>query len=168
MQKLINYCEKGLTWLAMVSAAGLTCLTSADAMGRYFLNRPITGAYEVTESYLMVVTVYLGLCYAYREGAYIRVSFFADRLPLRLKLPLKYFVQMFSILIGIILLIGGVWQAYRSIVSGVILGFLRLPAWPPYVIVCVGLFFMNFVMVLDLWGIKSRLSGLFKDQSSET
>jgi TRAP-type C4-dicarboxylate transport system permease small subunit len=167
MQKLINSYEKGLTYLSIGCTAAITCLTTADAMGRYLINRPILGAYEVTEGYLMATVVFLGLCYAYREGAYIRVSFFVDRLPSQVNIVLNYFVQIFTILLGLILLIGAVWQAYRSIVGGVVLGFLRIPSWPPYVIVCIGLLSMNFVMVLDLWKIRSGRSGLFKGQSSE-
>lgn len=167
MRKLINSYENGLTYLSIGCTAAITCLTTADAMGRYLINRPITGAYEITESYFMVAVVFLGLCYAYREGAYIRVTFFVGRLPSQVNIVLNYFVQVFSILLGIILLIGAVWQAYCSIVSGVVLGFLRIPAWPPYVIVCIGFFSMTLVMVLDLWKIRSGRSGLFKGQPSE-
>lgn len=167
MRNFLNSYEKVLTYLAMGCTAMITCLTTADAMGRYLINRPIMGAYEITQSYFMVATVFLGLCYAYREGAYIRVSFFVDHLPSQVNIVLNYFVQIFTILLGLILLIGAVWQAYRSIVGGVVLGFLRIPAWPPYVILCIGFFSMNLVMVLDLWKIRSGLSGLFKGQSSE-
>ena len=45
------------------------------------LNRPIIGAYEITEKYLMVASIFLGLSYAYRGGIFIRVTFLVDRLP---------------------------------------------------------------------------------------
>ena len=38
----------------------MMCLTCADVVGRYFLNRPITGAFEVTEL-LLAALIFLGL-----------------------------------------------------------------------------------------------------------
>lgn len=52
----------------MACAVMIGGLTTADVFGRYFFNRPITGTYEITESYLMVSLVFFGLCTAYREG----------------------------------------------------------------------------------------------------
>ena len=60
-------------------------LTSADALCRYLLNSPILGAYEITEKYLIVAMVFLGLSYAYRGGVFIRVTFLVDRLPPRVR-----------------------------------------------------------------------------------
>ena len=56
-------------------------LTSADALCRYLLNSPILGAYEITEKYLIVAMIFLGLSYAYRGGVFIRVTFLVDRMP---------------------------------------------------------------------------------------
>ncbi len=58
----------------------MMCLTSADALSRYLLNSPIIGAYEITEKFLMVAAIFLGLSYAYRGGVFIRVTFLVDRL----------------------------------------------------------------------------------------
>jgi TRAP-type C4-dicarboxylate transport system permease small subunit len=168
MGKLLISYEKGLTYLAMVCTAAITVLTTVDATGRYFFNRPIAGAYEFTESYLMVSLVFLGLCCTYRGGGLIRVNFFIDRMPLWVKMPLNYFVQVFSMLLGIFFLIATVWQGIRSILSGVTLGFFHIPAWPPYMIVCIGVFSMTLAMVLDLWKIRSGQSCLLKGLSSET
>jgi TRAP-type C4-dicarboxylate transport system permease small subunit len=168
MYKLLKNYEKGLTSLSLVCAVLIGGLTAGDVLGRYFINRPIQGAYEITESYLMVSLVFLGLCTTYREGGLIRVEFFIRRMPLWLRMPLDYFVQVFSILLEIFFLIAVIWQAYCSIVSGVVLGFLRIPAWPPYIIVCIGVLSITLVTVLDLWKIKSGQSGLLKGLSSET
>ena len=56
-------------------------LTSADALCRYLLNSAILGAYEITEKYLIVAMIFLGLSFAYRGGVFIRVTFLIDRLP---------------------------------------------------------------------------------------
>jgi TRAP-type C4-dicarboxylate transport system permease small subunit len=168
MRKLLKSYENGLSYLSMACAVLIGGLTTADVFGRYFFNRPITGTYEITESYLMVSLVFFGLCTAYREGGLIRVEFFINRMPLWLRMPLDYFVQVFSILLDIFFLIAVIWQGYRSIVSGVVLSFLRIPAWPPYIIVCIGVFSLTLLTVLDLWKVRSGQSDLMKGMSSET
>jgi TRAP-type C4-dicarboxylate transport system permease small subunit len=157
-----------LIYLATVSTFVMMCLTTSDAVGRYVFNRPISGVYEITESYLAVATVFLGICYAYRGGAYIRVSFFVDRMPRKVKVALNYFVQVFSILLSVFFLIASALQAYRKFASGITLSFLRFPIWPAYVIVCMGFFFTTLLMMLDLWRIKTGESDLFKEESPTT
>ena len=58
----------------------MMCLTSADALSRYAFNSPILGAFEITEKYLMVAAIFMGLSYGYRGGLFIRVTFLVDRL----------------------------------------------------------------------------------------
>jgi TRAP-type C4-dicarboxylate transport system permease small subunit len=165
MRKLLDRSENVLTNLAAVSTFIMMCLTTIDAVGRYIFNRPISGAYEITERYLAVATVFLGICYAYRGGAYIRVSFFVDRMPPTVKLALNYFVQVFSILLSLAFLIATAYQAYRKFSSGITLGFLPFPIWPAYGLVSVGFFFTTLLMILDLWRIKKGESDLFKEES---
>ena len=74
----------------------MMCLTTADALSRYLFNRPITGAYEITEKYLMVATIFLGVCYAYRGGVFIRVTFLVDHLPRAVKLLAHYLAHLLS------------------------------------------------------------------------
>jgi len=78
-------CEQVLVYAGVAAMLAMMCLTSADALSRYLLNRPILGAYEFTEKYLMVASIFLGLSYAYRGGMFIRVTFLIDRLPAALK-----------------------------------------------------------------------------------
>ena len=62
--RALHYGELVLVYAGVVAAFLMMCLTSADAICRYLLNSPILGAYEITEKYLMVATVFLGLSYA--------------------------------------------------------------------------------------------------------
>ena len=80
IEKWLWRCELVLVYASVLAALAMMCLTSADALSRYLLNRPIIGAYEITEKYLMVATIFLGLSFAYRGGVFIRVTFLVDRL----------------------------------------------------------------------------------------
>ena len=166
--KLLNAIEKMFTFLAMIFAFIMVCLTAADAMGRYFLNKPISGVYEITENYLMIFAIYFALAYAYHEGANIRITFFVSRLPSQAKLVINYFVQIFSILFILFLLVSATRMnlgRLRDIVE--LTKTLRIPLWPAYLIISVGLLFMSLLVFLDLRQVKRGKSSLFKEESSE-
>ena len=101
MEKIMIRCEKILTYIAVLSIFVMMLLTSADAIGRYLFNSPIAGAYEVTEKYLMLIAVYLGASFTYREGSNIRIGLVIDRLPRQVRMGLNLFAQVFSICYGI-------------------------------------------------------------------
>ena len=166
MKKLLNGCELVMLYVSTLATFVLMLLTTADAGGRYLLNRPITGAYEITTNYLEIAAVFLAVCYGYREGAYIRVTFLVDRLPRGVKLYINYLVQMISMLYGVLLVIATSQQALRVIADHMTLSSLDfIPLGPAYVIVPVGLFFMSVAMLLDIRKVKNGQSSLFREES---
>jgi TRAP-type C4-dicarboxylate transport system permease small subunit len=166
MQKLLNGCERVMLYISTMSAFALMLLTTADAGGRYLFNRPITGAYEVTTNYLMIAAIFMGVSFGYREGAYIRVTFLADRLPGAVKLAVSYFVQVVSMLYGVLLVIATYLQALRTIDTHTTLSSLDfIPLGPAYVIVPVGLLFMSLAMLLDIRKVKEGKSPLFAEEA---
>ena len=80
MRRWLDGCERVLTLVAALATFAMMLLTTADAFGRYLLNRPILAAYELTTNYLIVAAVFLAMPYAYRQGANIRVTFLVERL----------------------------------------------------------------------------------------
>jgi TRAP-type C4-dicarboxylate transport system permease small subunit len=167
MLKLLNRCENVLTYLAILSIFTMMCLTTVDTIGRYIFRRPIGGTYEITESYLAIAVVFLGISYAYRGGAYIRVTFLVDRMTWRVKTALNYLVQVFSILLSVGFLITTALQAYRKSFSGITLGFLPFPLWPAYLIVSIGFLFTTLLMILDLRRVKKGKSDLLQKEALE-
>ena len=166
MQKLLRGCELVMVYVSCLSTFILMLLTTADAGGRYLFNRPITGAYEITGNYLMIAAVFLAVCYGYRSGAYIRVTFLADRLPRRVRLYVNYFVQVVSMLYGVLLTVATYQQALRVVANRTNLSSLEsIPLGPAYVIVPVGLFFMSLMMLLDIRKVRKGESSLFSEES---
>ncbi len=166
MRKLMNGCELVMLYVSTMSTFVLMLLTTADAGGRYLFNRPITGAYEITTNYLMIAAIFMALSFGYREGAYIRVTFLADRLPGKVKLVVNYFVQVVSMLYGVLLVIATFQQALRVISDHTTLSSLDfIPLGPAYVIVPVGLFFMSLAMLLDIGKVRKGESSLFREES---
>ena len=48
--KVLWRCELALVYASVVATIAIMGLTSADALSRYLFNRPIIGAYEITEN----------------------------------------------------------------------------------------------------------------------
>lgn len=166
--RLLNAIERVFTFLAMISVFIMICLTAADAMGRYFLNRPISGAFEITENYLMIFAIFFALAHAYHEGANVRIMFLVSRLSPQVKLVLNYFVQIFSILFIVFLFVSATRMNLGRLNDVVDLTkTLSIPIWPAYLIISVGLLFLCLLVFLDLWQVKRGQSGLFKEKSSE-
>jgi TRAP-type C4-dicarboxylate transport system permease small subunit len=170
MQKLLKGYETVSKYTAMIAVFIMMCLTFADASGRYIFKLPIVGAVEFTQSYLMVATVFFSMGYAYQKGAFIRVTIFLDHLPRRMKIVVtyvNYFVQVFSFLYGVALVIATTYQAIRIFSTGmVICTTVQFPLWPAYFIIPIGLFLMSLLMLLDFFRqVKGRKSSLFQEES---
>ena len=161
MEQLINRLENVLAYLAMVSTFLMMCLTTADAAGRYFFNFPLLWAYEFTETYLLVATVYLGTSCAYREGGFIRVTFFLEHLSRRIQVFLNLLAQLVCILLCIVFIISTIYQTGKAPFAVTL---DVLPSGPGYVIVLVGLLVVTVVMGFDLAKGKS---GLTKEEAKD-
>jgi TRAP-type C4-dicarboxylate transport system permease small subunit len=163
VEKALLGCELVLVLLAVISTFALMILTSADAASRYLLNSPITGAYEITEKYLMVASVFLGLSYAYRGGVFIRVTFLVDMLPASAKLLCNYAAQILSLLFCVILVVAPLQEAIRAMGDETTLSTVPIPVGPAYFLVPIGFFTMGLLMLIDLARVRTGQSHLLQD-----
>ncbi len=168
MNKSLQFIEEKIFLpLAIGSAFLMTCLTTADATGRYLISWPIVGAYEVSERYLMVICFYFAISYAYREGANIRITLFVSHLPKRVRLILNYVVQGIAVLYCLALFVTALICNLSRIGETLLIKNYNLPLGPVYVVVPLGLITLSLRMTLDFWQIKKGNSGLFKDEETE-
>jgi TRAP-type C4-dicarboxylate transport system permease small subunit len=158
-------CELVLVHAGVLAAFAMMCLTSADALSRYAFNRPILGAYEITEKYLMVAAIFLGLSYAYRGGVFIRVTFLVDRLPGPLKLLANYFAHLVSLLFCLIILVATGQQAWRGLQDDTTLSALPVLVGPAYCLVPLGFLALTLLMLIDLPRVRSGQSYLFREEA---
>jgi len=93
MIKLIRFIDKLSEWLASMGATLAPLLAAVvfyDVIARYFFNAPTFWAYEVSWM-LYSAGFLLGLAYALREGAHVRVDVILNALPLRLRAGIESF-----------------------------------------------------------------------------
>jgi TRAP-type C4-dicarboxylate transport system permease small subunit len=143
----------------------MMCLTTVDALGRYFFNSPIGGAYELMEDYLMLVSTFLGATICYRRGGFIRVTILMERLPKKVSIPIDYLVQITTVLYGVILTFASILSLSRTVAQGTLLGTLPLPKWPGMVFIVLGLLLVSLLLLIDLRRIQKGQSSLFGGES---
>ena len=161
LEKIMTVVETVFTAISALCAALMMLLTSADAFSRYALNSPLLGAYEITEKYLMVAAIFLGLAYAYRGGAFIRVTFLVDRLSGRARLVADYFAYLVTLGFAFVIIYATAQQSLRSLGDATTLNTLPIPTGPAYCIVPLGFLAMTLLLVADLPRIRTRQSALF-------
>jgi TRAP-type C4-dicarboxylate transport system permease small subunit len=161
MRRWLDGCERVLTLFAALATVSMMLLTTADAIGRYLLNRPILAAYELTTNYLMVAAIFLAMPYAYRQGANIRVTFLAERLRGQVKLAIDHAVQIVSILYCAALVVATWQQARHMLATKTTFATLDLPLWPGYMVVFMGLLLTTLMMLIDLPEVRKGRSSLF-------
>ena len=85
--RILNAVELTGMALALLTLFLIMVSIAADAFGRYFLSSPITGQYEFTSLYLMVILSFMGLARTQALGGHIAISVMAptlNRVPFRL------------------------------------------------------------------------------------
>jgi len=161
LRRWLDGCEWALTLVAAVATLCMMLLTTADAAGRYLLNRPILIAYEVTTNYLMIAAIFLAMPYAYRQGANIRVTFLVERLGRSTRLAIDHVVQILSILYSAALVVATFHQARHVMRTGTTFVTIEIALWPAYLLVSIGLFLTTLMMLLDLPEVRKGRSSLF-------
>lgn len=151
-----------MTLAAAAAAFAMMLLTTADALGRYFLNRPILVALEVTTNYLMVAAIFLALPYTYRQGANIRVTFLADRLRGTARAAVNVLVQTLSLAYSAAMLYATVQQLRNMYGTGTLFTTVELPIWPGHALVVLGLLVITLMMLLELRDARAGRSSLLR------
>jgi TRAP-type C4-dicarboxylate transport system permease small subunit len=98
--KSLNYL---LAYAGSYVLFGMMLMTTCDVVGRYLLNLPITGAYEITEA-MMVTLVFFFLGYTQAEKSHVAVDLVVNLLPHKLRVLIDITTHILSFLM--ILLVG--------------------------------------------------------------
>lgn len=166
--KILSLCEFVLVTIAIAATAIMMLLTSADAIFRYAFNSPILGAYEITEKYLIVAAIFLGLSYAYRSGVFIRVTFLVDRLPRNWRIAANHLSHALSLAYCAIFIVATLQQALRSLSDDTTMTVLPILTGPAYMLVPIGFFAMTVLMLADLPRVRKGNALLFSQEAPES
>jgi TRAP-type C4-dicarboxylate transport system permease small subunit len=122
---------------AVAALASLAVVTVLDVGGRYLLNKPLLGAIEMSE-FFMVLLSFGALALAELRNSHITVDFFVRTLPRRV----AALIEAAAALLGVVFWGFVSWRAVvhsgRIREMGEVSANLAIPTWPFYLAVTVG------------------------------
>jgi TRAP-type C4-dicarboxylate transport system permease small subunit len=154
ISSLLSYVGAGALFVMM-------CLTTTDVVGRYIFNKPILGAFELTQ-FLVLILIFSFLAYTQAANSHVAVDLLVTHLPKRM----QRFVEFFNhgVCLGLMALITymAIIKAVELIESGDATVNLRIPIYPSVFFLVLGCAVMCIEYVRDLM----RLFGERKGGSS--
>jgi len=124
-------------------------LTSADVFMRFVFNRPIMGAFGLTEL-MMVVTVFFALAYTESQKSHIGVDLLIDRLHRRAQAVTDSFTSLLSLGIISVIMWQGALFAHASFLSGEHSAVLEIPLFYFKALVPFGALVLNLEILISL------------------
>ena len=132
LSKILEIFQRLSTYLAYIGALALfamMCLTITDVAGRYLFNRPILGAYELTE-FLVLVLIFSFLAYAQAHKAHVAVDLFIVFFPAKFKICIEIMNHIACLAIMVLITWMGFDKAVEMVGTGESSPNLAVPSYP--------------------------------------
>lgn len=155
-----------------VMVLATTLLVAVSVIMRYFFNAPIEGVDELS-GYLLIIIVYMGLGYSFKEGAFIRAGIVYGRLQSRSKLVVDALIHLVAIAFLLIVDIYFWQQASYSLASrAASVGTLHMPLYIPQGIMAIGMSLLTFQALISLLrilaGVEKKKTTAAPDKEAES
>ena len=137
--RFLGLFEKLFMAMAIVSIFIMMLSISADALSRYLFGRPITGQYEFTQFYLLVILIFMALPRTYVSGGHIRLKLldrYLRKIPFNLSERCN--VALGAIVFGAIAYVSGLEAIEKFIHQDRLFGAVQFPMYWSYVWVPLG------------------------------
>ena len=149
LEKVTDKVTLALRYLCMFILGVMLFLGSADVLGRYLLNMPVPGTYEIF-GVLLPCIVLLGLAYAQAEQAHVKITMVLERLPT----TLQRLFNIFTTLIYMVMTALMGWYGYDLSMlfwdSGKLIDTIFVPKWIPQLVVPLGALALFLVLLVQL------------------
>jgi TRAP-type transport system small permease protein len=148
--KKLSLPGKFMSYIGNISIAGMTLLSAADVVGRYFFNSPILGAYEITE-YLMLIMVFSYLGITQSQKAHINVDIVFNHLSPGFQAILTRINDVICLLMMIIVSCMGVQKVLANIKTGEASILLKIPDYPFAIFMTIGCVVLTIEFLKDVF-----------------
>jgi len=152
-----------LNVIGMAVLALMMFLTTADVILRYVFNRPITGAYELTE-FMMAILVAFGLAHTQAKKGHISVGIVIERFSERTQAVVNAVTSFLSLaLFGVI-----AWRTivYAQNLQGYASQSLGMPVSPFPILVGIGAITICLIYIVDIMEYVHKISMLTRRRTS--
>jgi len=146
----VNKISKVFSHGAMIALFGMMMLGTADVVGRYFLNRPITGSFEMFEI-LLPVLILFSLADTQSMDEHLTagvIDFFRFKPETRTKI--RFGVQVLVFCLFLLIIWRGVEGSMLTLRSHRRISNVELPLWIPQLVVPLGALVMCMVLVVQM------------------
>jgi TRAP-type C4-dicarboxylate transport system permease small subunit len=137
--RFLGLFEKLFMAMAIISIFVMMLSISADALSRYLFGSPITGQYEFTQFYLLVILIFMALPRTYVSGGHIRLKLldgYRQKIPFHLSERCN--VALSAIAFGAIAYISGLEAIDKFVNQDRLFGAVQFPIYWSYVWVPLG------------------------------
>lgn len=151
MIKLGKIIDKTTFIVSLVSYAGVVAimlLNVLDVLLTKLATKPISGAYEITES-LLLCTVFASFAYAQSKKAHINMTILINIFPKALKFLIYGLMGLLSAGVAFVVGYAAVQQALSAIDKGTVTSVLMLPMYPLYYIEAGTMFVFTLALLYD-------------------
>lgn len=148
MQRAIHRTSSVLMGISTGLLIIMLLLGTADVIGRYLFNHPISGATEVFEILLPGI-VLLSWGYVQRDHSHIAVDVLYERFPPRFKAFVALFITVLSIAVAALMVYQGVDEAILNYQIGRTIRNIDVPQYIPMLLVPVGAFTFLLALLVD-------------------
>jgi TRAP-type C4-dicarboxylate transport system permease small subunit len=125
-------------------------LGTADVLGRYFFNRPLSGSQEIFEILLPGI-VLLGWAYAQRLKVHVSVDILFNRFQPRFKAIVALLTTCLALTISVLTVWQGALLSLSYFKMGRLIRNINVPIFIPRLLVPLGAFVLFLVLIVDLY-----------------
>ena len=138
--------------VAMLSIFVMMISISADAMSRYLFGSPITGQYEFTQFYLLVILVFMAFARTYTLGGHIRIRLL-DRVLQKIPFNLSERVNavLSALAFGVLSYVSLMEAIEKFANQDKLFGAIQFPIYWSYVWIPLGSTLMTLRLVYDIF-----------------
>jgi TRAP-type C4-dicarboxylate transport system permease small subunit len=149
LEKIIRKADGVLMSISMGILSVLMFLGAADVIGRYFLNKPIKGAYELSQPMLAAVILF-SWAYVQSKKGHVSVDLLVVRLRPRIQAAIDFCTTTIILILCSLMVWQGIVKCMYAHKIGEVLDVVDIPLYPFLLVVPIGAFFISLELILQL------------------
>ncbi len=155
-EKGVRKITNTLCYVGMVVLMALMLLCAADVIGRYLLNKPIKGAYGISEG-MLVAIVFFGWAYTLSLGGHVRVDTVVSRLSTRAQAIIGLITSFIALVIFSLITWRSGLKAIASSRGYEVIDVINIPVYPFQFFVAVGTFVLCLELIVQMFHFLTEL-----------
>lgn len=148
LYEILNKLSKGVAVVSYIGVFFAMIFTVVDVLLRTLFNKPMLGAYEITEL-TMCCIVFASFAYTQVNKGHVSVTMFLRKMPQKLKFLCYCVTSFLSVIVSALVSYGTLMQAGKCFAKNYVTANLNIPYGPFYIIAGIGMALFTVVLLLD-------------------